>query len=109
MRRPSRCRHQIPIRYRLVDGDLRAETFRPLITPAAVRIWAAWQIAATGLSSWKKWRTGARPLPRAHGVNGMADGRQCLERHHDLVVLGEIADQHQDLLAHLAASHWREV
>ena len=35
---------------------------------------------------------------RAHGMNDMPERGQCLKRHHDLVVFGEIADQEEDLL-----------
>src|SRR5206468_8207237 len=39
-------------------------------------------------------------LARTHGVHRMPDGEQRLERNHHLVVLGEVADQHQDLPSH---------
>jgi len=37
-------------------------------------------------------------LPRTDGVHRMADGLERLEGDHHLVVLGEVADEHQDLL-----------
>ena len=41
----------------------------------------------------------ARRLAGAYGVNGVTKGEQRLERHHCLVVLGEIAADHQNFLA----------
>ena len=37
-------------------------------------------------------------LPRTHGVDRMPGHPQCLEWHHDLVILDVITHQHQDLL-----------
>jgi hypothetical protein len=46
-----------------------------------------------------------RPLVRANGVDLMADHRQDLKRHHRLVILDEVTDEHQDLLiGHLGFS-----
>src|SRR5690606_3912384 len=39
-------------------------------------------------------------LPGTHCVNRVAATLERLERHHDLVVLDEVADQHEDLLTH---------
>src|SRR5439155_7604714 len=39
-------------------------------------------------------------LAGADGIHGVPDGLECLERHHDLVVLAVVPDQHQDLLGH---------
>src|SRR2546422_5994542 len=39
-------------------------------------------------------------LAGADGIHRMPDGLKCLERHHDLVVLAVVSDQHQDLLGH---------
>ena len=41
----------------------------------------------------------ARLLVRADGMHRMADREQRLERHHGLVILGIVADDHQDALA----------
>ena len=41
-------------------------------------------------------------LARADGVYRVSDGEQRLERDHHLVVFGEIPDEHQDLLRHVA-------
>jgi hypothetical protein len=46
----------------------------------------------------------ARLLAGADGVDRVSHGTEGLERDHDLVVFGEIADQHEDLLAHCDAS-----
>src|ERR1700736_2787914 len=39
-----------------------------------------------------------RLFVRAHRMNHVPDHRERLKRHHDLVILGEVADQKQDLL-----------
>src|SRR4029077_4988719 len=41
-------------------------------------------------------------LPGTYGVNVVTDGAERLERHHYLVVLDEVADDHQDLSRHHA-------
>ena len=41
----------------------------------------------------------ARPLAGTHRIDAMPDHQQHLERDHRLVVLDEIADQHQDSFA----------
>src|SRR5690554_4495242 len=40
----------------------------------------------------------ARFFIRANGMNRVADGLQCLKRHHGFVIFGEITGNHQNLL-----------
>ncbi|SOZ60216.1 conserved hypothetical protein [Cupriavidus taiwanensis] len=42
----------------------------------------------------------ARPLVGTHGIDGVADHLQRLERHHGFVVFGVVAHQHQNLFCH---------
>ena len=49
---------------------------RPLMTPAAARIWAAWQMAPMGLLASAKWRTVARTIePGVHDESDLPGAR----------------------------------
>ena len=58
---------------------------------------------AIGLSAFKVVNGGldlvAGLFVGADGVHGVADGQQCLKRHHGLVILAVVAANHQNLLA----------
>src|SRR5207245_941532 len=60
-----------------------AEITRPRTTSAAVRIWAAWQIAASGLFACAKWRTQSSTFLLSRRYSGaLPPGRRGGTRRH---------------------------
>src|SRR5262249_15979303 len=71
------------------------------------------RLLGVGLIPFKVMDGGAHSLPGllvwAHGMHLMTHGLQRLERDHDLVVLDEVAHQHQDSLpSHLLDLSWNQ-